>query len=61
MRTREEIERDAYNKTFSQLPSTESDRLLYLQIEILLDIRDLQESIFEAVYEVDKTVERRIR
>lgn len=61
MRSREEIERDTYSKTLSQSPALEDNRLSYLQIEILLDIRDLQEQILEGVYEVDKTVERRTR
>lgn len=48
MRTREEIERALFD----------SCELDLVTLEVLLDIRDLQKEILDAVYEVDKTIER---
>lgn len=62
MRSREEIQDEVSESNAEDSgKSTVAITVALLQLEVLLDIRDLQKEILLQTYEIDKTVERGYR
>lgn len=58
MRSREEIQEEILE---SNAEKNGSETVRLLQLEILLDIRDQQNDILDAVYDIEKTIDRTSR